>query len=265
MTDYTTENVTDLIAEGRMRVEYEDHPDEWLGLIERLVDALEAAVKAHTPTGDERRIWMSLAESIVGENEGTAIPVPVEDIRTLLSGRSEVPEPGAEEWDAGLSDAHSTSYRQGWRAGRASALAQPQGEPTDSDLIAWHVEQIELLRPFRRSSTHLKAAIMHAATVRTLRAGQTRWLHSDTPASEERETLERFLSDLPAPIDRADAILAAGFRLHREPQGEPSDAQVEIAWRTYEKIPPETFVMGPAIGKARERMRAALRAAGGVR
>jgi hypothetical protein len=45
------------------------------------------------------------------------------------------------------------------------------------------------------------------------------------------------------------------------PQGEPTDAEVEAAWRTYEKIPPETFVMGPWIGKARDRMRAALTAA----
>ncbi|WP_315106320.1 hypothetical protein [uncultured Microbacterium sp.] len=50
---------------------------------------------------------------------------------------------------------------------------EPQGEPSDaqeSELIAWHVEQVELLRPFRRSRNHLKAAMMHAATVRALRA-----------------------------------------------------------------------------------------------
>lgn len=51
----------------------------------------------------------------------------------------------------------------------------------------------------------------------------------------------------------------------RSEQGEPSDAQIETAWRTYEDIPPETFVMGPAIGKARERMRSALRSAWGTR
>lgn len=46
-----------------------------------------------------------------------------------------------------------------------------QGEQSDTDLIAWHVEQVEALRPFTRSSAHLKAAMMHAATVRALRAG----------------------------------------------------------------------------------------------
>ncbi|MBT2485794.1 MULTISPECIES: hypothetical protein [unclassified Microbacterium] len=41
------------------------------------------------------------------------------------------------------------------------------------DLIAWHIEQVESLRPFIRSSAHLKAAMMHAATVRALRAPAT--------------------------------------------------------------------------------------------
>lgn len=45
-----------------------------------------------------------------------------------------------------------------------------EGEPSDTDLIAWHVDQVGVLRPFIRSSAHLKAAMMHAATVRALRA-----------------------------------------------------------------------------------------------
>lgn len=40
-----------------------------------------------------------------------------------------------------------------------------------------------------------------------------------------------------------------------------TDVEVEVAWRTYEGIAPETFVMGHYIGKARKRMRAALEAA----
>lgn len=31
----------ELVAEARMRVEYEDHPDEWLELIERLANRVE--------------------------------------------------------------------------------------------------------------------------------------------------------------------------------------------------------------------------------
>lgn len=62
-----------------------------------------------------------------------------------------------------------------------------------------------------------------------------------------------------------DALRELAALKEPRPQGEPSDAQVETAWRTYENIPPDTFVMGPSIGKARKRMRAALRAAGNVR
>lgn len=36
----------------------------------------------------ERQIWDRLAESIKVEKDGTTIPVPVEDIRVLLSCRS---------------------------------------------------------------------------------------------------------------------------------------------------------------------------------
>ena len=39
----------------------------------------------------------------------------------------------------------------------------------DNDLIAWHVEQVDALCTFRRSSARLKAAMMHAATGRALR------------------------------------------------------------------------------------------------
>lgn len=45
-----------------------------------------------------------------------------------------------------------------------------QEDLSDTDLIAWHAEQVEALRPFTRSSAHLKAAMIHAATVRALRA-----------------------------------------------------------------------------------------------
>lgn len=48
--------------------------------------------------------------------------------------------------------------------------ASEDNDVTDADLISWHVEQVEALRPFTRSSHHLKAAMMHATTVRALRA-----------------------------------------------------------------------------------------------
>lgn len=54
-------------------------------------------------------------------------------IRELLTAgfrRTVQGEPTQEERDAGLSEAHSESYRLGWRAGRASV----QGEPTDAQL-----------------------------------------------------------------------------------------------------------------------------------
>lgn len=55
-----------------------------------------------------------------------------------------------------------------WYHGERGCICQ--GGPEVSDLIAWHAEQVELLRPFRRSSSHFKAAMMHAATLSILRA-----------------------------------------------------------------------------------------------
>lgn len=45
----------DLIAEARIRVEWEDHPDEWLELIEKLADALEESDNWTDRLGREMR------------------------------------------------------------------------------------------------------------------------------------------------------------------------------------------------------------------
>lgn len=60
-------------------------------------------------------------------------------------------------------------------------------------------------------------------------------------------------------FEAADRILAAGYRRSEvpEPQGEPTDAQVEAALKAAENAGPLTPI--------RERLRVALRAAGGVR
>lgn len=73
-------------------------------------------------------------------------------------------------------DLYAMGARQGFVLGAEWWKAMhPIPEPDagfatgDSDLIRWHVEQAEALRPFTRSSHHLKAAMMHVATVRVLR------------------------------------------------------------------------------------------------
>lgn len=76
-------------------------------------------------------------------------------------------------------------------------------------------------------------------------------------------------------VDNARAVLANPYSVsHRETIKALSrlvaerarattvtDEMVEVAWRTYEKVPANTFVMGHWIGKARKRMQAALEAA----
>lgn len=52
---------------------------------------------------------------------------------------------------------------------------------------------------------------------------------------------------------------------YAEKQVEPSDAQVEVAWRVWLGLDPDEAVMGNWIHEARMKARAALRAAGGVR
>lgn len=63
------DNARALIAEAKTRVDFEDHPDEWLDLIARLADALKAALSAVPVEGpayvgvmppspeSARRIW----------------------------------------------------------------------------------------------------------------------------------------------------------------------------------------------------------------
>lgn len=51
----------------------------------------------------------------------------------------------------------------------------------------------------------------------------------------------------------------------RAEQGEPSDAQVEVAWRVWLGLEPDEAVMGHWIHEARLKARAALRAAWGER
>lgn len=61
----------------------------------------------------------------------------------------------------------------------------------------------------------------------------------------------------------ADAILAAGFR-RPDSQGEPSDAQVEAAWRAWHNLSPDDAFVGKEVGRARDNARRALRAAAGA-
>lgn len=110
--------------------------DDLSRIIGGLADALEAAEKAHTPTDHERSVLLDELEA----------------------------------WQRHTGDAALGNLLR--RVGSAIRRSEAH-TPTDderSDLIAWHVEQVEALRPFTRSSHHLKAAMMHAATVRTLRA-----------------------------------------------------------------------------------------------
>lgn len=96
-----------------------------------------------TPTDDERetlikrRIWKALAGSIQGEKDGTTIPVPVEDIRVLLSCRTVQGEASDDEREALASqyarehgDSQTrTDFLAGWDA-RAGRRRTVQGEPT---------------------------------------------------------------------------------------------------------------------------------------
>lgn len=146
---------------------------------------------------------------------------------------------------------------------------------------AWSAESVESMRAalavFAKAHTPTDAPTQTSPELEP--AGDTP--SRVVPTDDEREALAQVVSDafsgyLGAEPDEgdqhvADLILAAGFR-RSEPQGEPSDAQVQ-ALKVLEEAEPlaEVFGNSTAFGRAVIALRrlvdegAALRAAGGVR
>lgn len=125
MTDHNREE----LRRALIRAEH-----EWPGNLERRIDAiLSVFEQANTPTSDEREVLIdAIRRSVAGTHGIQAYLAGVFADAILAAGfrRTVQGEPTQEERDAGLSEAHSESYRLGWRAGRASV----QGEPTDAQL-----------------------------------------------------------------------------------------------------------------------------------
>lgn len=95
-----------------------------------------------------------------------------EHLAAVAAHQSEISEPSVEEKDAGLSDAHSESYRQEWRAGRASAHAEPQVEPSEELIRLATLAAVkkgaksdaEAVRNYREAERIIRAAIPHLRT-----------------------------------------------------------------------------------------------------
>ncbi|WP_143738379.1 hypothetical protein [Microbacterium esteraromaticum] len=182
-----------------------------------------------------------------------------EHLAAVAAHRSEIPDPSADEKDAGLSDAHSESYRQGWRAGRASAHAEPQSEPSEEHIRLATLAAVK------------KGAKSDAEAVRNYREAE-RVIRAAIPHLGNSDECEPFDGPLPLCGYCGDRPGAPGCPAHGAPQGRPSDddridaaarALNPQAWEVYDKASPgidrDLIVDG-----SRAQARAALRAAGAV-
>lgn len=182
-----------------------------------------------------------------------------EHLAAVAARQSEIPEPSVEEKDAGLSDAHSESYRQGWRAGRASAHAEPQVEPSE-----------ELIRLATLAAVK-KGAKSDAEAVRNYREAE-RIIRAAIPHLRTSDECEASPGPLPLCGYCGDRPGAPGCPTHGAPQGtQPDDGRIDAAaralnpqaWEVYDKASPgvdrDLIVEGSRI-----QARAALRAAGVV-
>ncbi len=79
---------------------------------------------ADAPAGVLWSLGRLIEEAVPFAADDSSLLAAVEDARARLRG--EVPPPSHAELDQGLSDAHSESYRLGWRAGSARPPAVPE-------------------------------------------------------------------------------------------------------------------------------------------
>lgn len=182
-----------------------------------------------------------------------------EHLAAVAAKRSETPDLSVEEKYAGLSDAHSESYRQGWRAGRASALAEPQGEPSEERIRLATLAAVK------------KGAKSDAEAVRNYREAE-RVIRAAIPHLRTSDECEASFGPLPVSDYCGDRPGAPGCPTHGAPQGpQPDDSRIDAAaralnpqaWQVYDKASPgidrDLIVEG-----SRTQARTALRAAGVV-
>lgn len=266
--------------------------------IGELRDALIAAEKAHTPTDDEREARWSHPDAVYSPEVFGAIQEllseakgsPMHALRLAVSRQmSEVPEPSVEEWAGRI------------RAARAKALAKGYTPEHDRKhgirhLLNWAIDYAR--RGRAEDSSGLMSAAMDLAEIAYAELERLRHV-ADTMSAVSEPLRTRYASDsqaayfmrqideaaLPAPqgepydalhsriestLSRYETIYG-GMRQMRyiigdirkdlaavTEQGEPSDAQAALkAWSDYWDRDEG--------GNDMDAMRAALRAAGGVR
>lgn len=188
------------------------------GLVLELADALEAAEKAHTPTDDEREALLNA--------EGWPLPAVVDVVMKRWGNDNDTIRRGGGDWSwKGLAETAIQALAQ---AGLLRRSAVP--EPSENARVARGI----------RAFTKLVRSELDATRDAYINLGDD-YLHGVYSALQQADDhAARIENDL------------------SEPQGEPSDAQVEAAadaWMEFHGRHEHILVM----------MRAALRAARGAR
>ena len=158
--------------------------------------------------------------------------------------RSEVPEPSVEEWVARVNAAREKAIAKGY-------TPEHDAKHGVRHLLNWAIDYARRGRP--EDSSGLVAGAIDLADIAYAELERLRHV-ADTMSAVSEALRTRYASDSQAAyfMRQIDAALEAV----PEPQGEPSDAQVEAALA---RINLYGFNISPMV------MRAALRAAGGVR
>lgn len=217
-----------------------------------------ASITTHTPTGDEREgliaEWASVhqgpdAHSVLLEMLpiGDQMSLALQDALRELAGfrRSEVPEPSAKDWARRISAAREKAIAKGY-------TPEHDAKHGVRHLLRWAIDYAR--RGKAEDSSGLIAAAIDLADVAYAELERLRHV-ADTTRAVSEALRTRYASDSQAAyfMRQIDAALEAVA----EPQGEPSEAQVDAAIAAYK----ESARMHPG----RAHMLAALRAAGGAR
>lgn len=184
------------------------------------------------------------------EDGWEAPAIDVQEALDALSG-SEVPEPSAEEWAARVNAAREKAIAKGY-------TPEHDAKHGVRHLLNWAIDYARRGRP--EDSSGLVAAAIDLADIAYAELERLRHV-ADTMSAVSEALRTRYASDSQAAyfMRQIDAALEA----IPEPQGEPSDADHQLAWAEYRKdFQPNIGHLHREAIAFHEGWRTALRAAG---
>ncbi|MDY0984611.1 hypothetical protein SOM10_11965 [Microbacterium sp. CFBP9023] len=244
MTDHNEKLIEAIAAFDATESVMPDKPQAAYAVVEAA--RLAVTEKAHTPTDDERETL----DQIVREHDGWW-PETRDAILAQYVRRSEVPEPSAEEWAARVNAAREKAIAKGY-------TPEHDAKHGVRHLLKWAIDYARRGRP--EDSSGLVAAAIDLADIAYAELERLRHV-ADTMSAVSEALRTRYASDSQAAyfMRQIDAALEAVT----DPQGEPSEAEVQAAAHALSEWLNDNAPIGEA--RYREPARAALRAAGGVR